>query len=44
MKIKPVGYNEHICFKCLQEKENIHTYAMDGRGYGSIFDNDNTRL
>lgn len=44
MKIKPVEYNEHICFKCLQEKENIHTYRIWGRGYGSIFDNDNTTL
>lgn len=44
MKAKPVEYNEHICFKCLQNKENIHTYRINYRGYGSMFDNDNTKL
>ena len=43
-KIKSVDYNEKICFKCLKEKDNIHTYTLGYRGYGSGFDNFNTIL
>lgn len=43
-KIKSVDYNEKICFKCLKEKYNIHTYTLGYRGYGSGFDNFNTIL
>lgn len=43
-KIKPIKYSEHLCFKCLKEHKHINTYSIYGRGYGSSFDNDNTKL
>lgn len=43
-KIRPIKYSKKICFKCLKKKENIHTYSISYRGYGSGFDNVNTML
>lgn len=43
-EIKPVECNEHLCFKCLQNKEHINKYELSYRGYGSSFDNVNTKL
>lgn len=37
-RIRPVTYSDKICFKCLNESDNINTYNLDNRGYGSIFD------
>lgn len=42
--IKAVEYKENLCFKCLCECENIHTYELKERGYGSIFDGDKGKL
>lgn len=41
-KIKFVKYSENLCFKCLKEKENIHSYRLAYRGYGSLFDSFNS--
>lgn len=41
-KIKAIAYNDKICFKCLNEKDNIHKYSIGYRGYGSGFDNFNS--
>lgn len=43
-KIEYVKYEEDLCFKCLQKKNNINTYELKNRGYGSIYDNENTKL
>ena len=43
-KISPIEYSKKICFKCLKEKDNIHTYTLGYRGYGSGFDSFNTIL
>lgn len=39
-----IKYSEKICFKCLKEKENINTYSIGYRGYGSGFDNFNSTI
>lgn len=43
-KIKPIKYNEKLCFKCLKEKDSTSIYTIGYRGYGSGFDNFNTVL
>lgn len=43
-KIEYVKYEEDLCFKCLQKKSNINTYELKNRGYGSNYDNENTKL
>lgn len=43
-KIEYVKYEEDLCFKCLQKKNNINTYELKNRGYGSIYDNERTKL
>lgn len=43
-KIKAVPYSEKLCFKCLKEKEDINTYEMAYRGWGSIYDGERFRL
>ena len=43
-KVKYVKYEENLCFKCLKKKEAINTYELKNRGYGSIYDNDDTKL
>ncbi|MEG2289539.1 MAG: hypothetical protein RSC24_06190 [Clostridium sp.] len=43
-KIKPINYTEKLCFKCLEEKDNIHKYEINYRGYGSVFDGEDTFL
>lgn len=37
-KIKPIENNEHLCWKCLQEYNNIHKFVFGDLGYGSRFD------
>lgn len=43
-KVKYVKYEENLCFKCLQKKEAINTYELKNRGYGSSYDNFNSKL
>lgn len=43
-KIKAIPYTEHLCFNCLKEFDNINTYTIGYRGYGSSFDSTNTKL
>lgn len=35
---------DKLCFKCLKQKDNITTYVLKDRGYGSEFDNLDTKL
>lgn len=37
-KIIAAKYSEKICYKCLCEKQHIHTYKLNNRYWGSIFD------
>ncbi|MBW4861754.1 MAG: hypothetical protein KZY55_05020 [Paeniclostridium sp.] len=43
-RVEYVKYKENLCFKCLQEKEDINTYGLKGRGYGSKYQNAYTKL
>lgn len=43
-KIKPIGYSNKVCFKCLKESDNITKHILCYRGYGSDFDNFNSIL
>ena len=43
-RVEYVKYKENLCFKCLQEKEDINTYGLKRRGYGSLYDSHNTML
>lgn len=42
--MKYIKNTEDLCHKCLQEKSDIKTYSIYGRGYGSNFDNCNQYL
>ena len=33
-KITPIENNEHLCWKCLQEHDKIHTFTFGDLGYG----------
>lgn len=37
-KIKPIENTKHLCWKCLQEHDNIHKFVFGDLGYGSSFD------
>lgn len=43
-RVEYVEYKENLCFKCLQEKDDIQTYELSGRGYGSEYQNEHTKL
>ncbi|MGL4573064.1 MAG: hypothetical protein ACRCVJ_18635 [Clostridium sp.] len=43
-KIKAIKCNDKLCFKCLQEKENINLYTLHERGYGSIYDGTSSKV
>ncbi|WP_373262205.1 hypothetical protein [Hungatella hathewayi] len=43
-KIKAIKSTEKLCWKCLQEKENIHKLEFGPLGYGSMFDCCSTQL
>lgn len=43
-KIKYIKYSEDLCFKCLNKKEDIKIYTLEGRGYGSIYDNVDSKI
>jgi hypothetical protein len=41
---KTIENFENLCFRCLQKQNNINKYFIQGRGYGSSFDEFNTYL
>ena len=43
-KVMAVNYTNKLCFKCLKESENVKTYHIFNRGFGSDFDSSDTKL
>lgn len=43
-KIRAIDDYEHVCFKCLNEKQNLESYHLYRSEYGSSFDNNYTYL
>lgn len=43
-KVKAITNYKGLCFKCLSKEKPIDTFSIYGRGYGSSFDNENTKL
>lgn len=43
-KIKAITNYKGMCFKCLSKNKSVDTFSIYGRGYGSSFDNENTKL
>lgn len=43
-KIKAIKSTEKLCWKCLQEKDNIHKIEFGPLGYGSAFDCCSTKI
>ena len=44
VRIKAINHSDRLCYKCLKEKDNIHTINLGSCGYGSIFDNLRTKV
>lgn len=43
-KVEFIEHTEDLCFSCLHKKEDIKTYILEKRGYGSAYDNFSSKL